>query len=402
MQPPLHRTVGGLGLATIVAYGGWFYGFGVLVQPISDDTGWSVGTLGASYAVAQLLTGGAAAFGGRLLDEHGGAQTFALGGLLGGGLLALAAAAPTAPLFAVAFALGGAVVGATAFYHVTMAAARRLRPDAPARAIGPLTIWGAFASPIFLPITAWLVEANGWRPTLGVLAATTAGGLLVAAAIAPGGRAAAPADTDTDDVPLRVAVAEAWQDPAARRLLVFLAGNGLGTGILLTYQVPIMVAFGLPLATAATVAGARGFLQLTGRLGLSWIVERFGSSGPLAVAMLLAVVACFLLVGSGALPIAIAFAVVAGASMGATSPLSGIHASAILPERHLGALLGAVQVVFGVATATGPLLGGVARDLSGSYGPALGLAVAGFSMAGLAMARARTRDRVSGESVTAV
>ena len=80
MQPPLHRTVGGLGLATIVAYGGWFYGFGVLVQPIADDTGWTVGMLGAAYAAAQLLAGLGATLGGRLLDRRGGRITFTVGG----------------------------------------------------------------------------------------------------------------------------------------------------------------------------------------------------------------------------------------------------------------------------------------------------------------------------------
>ena len=51
--PDLRRPVVGLGLVTLAAYGGWFYGFGVLVQPIADDTGWTVGMLGAAYAAAQ-------------------------------------------------------------------------------------------------------------------------------------------------------------------------------------------------------------------------------------------------------------------------------------------------------------------------------------------------------------
>jgi hypothetical protein len=47
-----------------------------------------------------------------------------------------------------------------------------------------LTIVGAFASPIFLPLTAALVNAIAWRDTIRVPALLlTAAGLLIAAAI---------------------------------------------------------------------------------------------------------------------------------------------------------------------------------------------------------------------------
>ncbi len=383
-EAPLRRTVAGLGLATIVSYGGWFYGFGVLVQPISEDTGWSIATLGAAYAVGQLLAGLAGAAGGRLLDLHGGRTTFAVGALVGAPLLAVAAAAQTLTVFFVAFALGAGVVGGTGFYHVTMAAAQRLRPARPAKAIGPLTIWGAFASPLLLPLTAALLTPIGWRGTLAVLAAITGAGMLVAAALAPGGRADAPIAAE-DRTPLVVAARDAWGTVQGRRLVVMVVGNGFGTGLLLTYQVPMMVAFGLPLGTAATVAGARGLLQLTGRIGLDGIVERVGARQALLVSMFLSIAACVLMVWSGTLWVAALFALVAGAAIGAKSPLTGIYASQVLPAGHLGALMGAVMAAAGAATAAGPLIGGILRTTTGSYVPALILAVGGFAVAALAL-----------------
>ncbi len=381
---PLARAVGGLGVATIASYGGWFYGFGVLLQPITDDTGWGVPVLGAAYAVAQLLTGLGATVGGRLLDRHGGRPVFAIGGLAGGVLLGLAAIAPSALAFAVAFALAGGLIGSVGFYHVTMAAARRLRPDRPASAIGPLTIYGAFASPIFLPLTAWMVGPLGWRGTLGVLSGTTAAGLVAAAGLAPGGRSAAVGQAP---VPLRRAIAQAWEDRATRRLVVMVMGHGIGFGIILAYQVPVMVALGLPLGTAAGVAGARGLLQLTGRIGLGRLVDRHGSRRPLVVVMLASAVAAVLLGGSGTPWVAALFALVAGAAIGAQSPLTGIRAGELLPERHLGALMGAVHAVGGAAAAAGPLLGGLLIGATGGYAAAVGLACGGFLLAAAAIAR---------------
>ena len=387
----LRRTVAGLGLATIASYGGWFYGFGVLVQAIADDTGWTVAALGGSFAAGQLLSGLGAAFGGRLLDRRGGRATFGLGGLGGGVLLATAAAAPSLPVFAVAFALGGALAGSCGFYHVTMAAARRLSPERPAKAIGPLTIWGAFASPIFLPLTAWMIGPLGWRGALGVLAATTAAGMTAAAVLAGGGRATTPT-TDAVDVPFASAVRAAWAMPATRALVVMVVGHGVGSGLILAYQVPIMVAAGLPLGVAAVVAGARGFMQLAGRVGLDRVVQRFGTRRPLAFVLLAAVGGTVLLGLSGTVVVAVLYAVVAGAALGAHSPLSGIHASAILPERHLGALMGAVHALGGAAAATGPLLGGVMRSATGTWTPAVIMAGAGFLIAAASMGRKLDSD----------
>ncbi len=326
----------------------------------------------------------AAAAGGRLLDGRGGRSTFLVGGLGGGVLLAAAATATHPAVFAVAFASAAAVIGSCGFYHVTMAAARRVAPEEPARAIAELTIWGALASPVFLPLTGGLVGVIGWRPTLGVLAATTAAGLAVGATLAGGGRASPPAH-DEVGVALRVAVREASRDPAVRRLLVAICGTAIAHGVILTFQVPVMVALGMPLATASAIAGARGFMQLGGRVGLGRLVARTGARRALAGVTLGSVLAAGLLAGSSTVAVGLAFAVVAGVTMGADSPLAGIHAAELLPERHLGALMGALHSARGAAGALGPLIGGASATTFGSYLPAVALAGVAFTVAGLAL-----------------
>ena len=52
-----HGRIAILGLLTVVAYGSWFYGFGVLLDDIALDLGSGVGVLTAGYALAQVLTG---------------------------------------------------------------------------------------------------------------------------------------------------------------------------------------------------------------------------------------------------------------------------------------------------------------------------------------------------------
>jgi len=95
-----------LGVLTITAFGSWFYGFGVLIDPIHVDTGWSTAGLGAVFGVAQILTGIGAFFGGRLLDRRGGAGTFGLQAIVGGGLFLSATWASNPILFGLLYAAG--------------------------------------------------------------------------------------------------------------------------------------------------------------------------------------------------------------------------------------------------------------------------------------------------------
>ena len=77
--------------------------------------------------------------------------------------------------FAIAYVGGCGLVGALGFYHITQAVAARTAPAAPSRAIIWLTLFGAFSSPIYLPLTAWLVQSAGWRDAIRIQAGTIPG-----------------------------------------------------------------------------------------------------------------------------------------------------------------------------------------------------------------------------------
>ena len=50
-----------LGWLTIVAYGSWYYGFGVLIDAIRRDEGWSIAALGTVFGATILINGVGAA-----------------------------------------------------------------------------------------------------------------------------------------------------------------------------------------------------------------------------------------------------------------------------------------------------------------------------------------------------
>jgi len=95
-----------LGIYTITAYGTWAYGFGVLIESISADTGWSTSFLGSVYGAAMILSGLTAFWTGRLLDRFGSLVPFGIHALVSSGLLLAAFATTDQWLFAPLFALG--------------------------------------------------------------------------------------------------------------------------------------------------------------------------------------------------------------------------------------------------------------------------------------------------------
>ena len=356
--------VAALGLLTITSYGSWMYGFGVLIGPISDDMGWSTTTLGVTFGAAMLLTGLGSFTGGRLLDRFGGPGPFLLQALLGGGLLLASTRADRPVIFGLFYALGAGITGATGFYHVTTAAAARLRPHRPDQAIAVVTLIGAFCSPIYLPLTAWMVTAWHWRTAARVLALLAIAGGLLAASLTADARSShsGPSLRPLD------AIRSALGRPAIQRMMAAYAMTGIAFTSVLVYQVPILTASGLSLATAGTIGGLRGLFQFFGRLGLTGLVERHGSGALLRLAFLVSAAGiAFLLVGT--IAAGATLALLAGLAMGASTPLQSVYARSHFDEGDLGLLMGLQGVSMGLAGALGPVLGGVMHDLSGRWKP---------------------------------
>jgi predicted MFS family arabinose efflux permease len=265
-------------------------------------------------------------------------------------------------LFAVMFGLGGGVIGATSFYHLTQTVVARLAVGNEARAIAQLTIWGAFSSPILIPLTEAARASIGWRDTVRVSALTVGVVLVLAAWVVDRRgetRSVAPS------VSSRVALTRAWADPDVRRLAFSSLASSFGTSIIMVLQIPAMVAAGLERSTAATMAGTRGFAQLLGRLPLGRVLDAHPTRRVLVTAKLLVAAGALLLAFSGNVVMALLFVIVGGVGIGAVSPLDGIYAREVLPSDDLGTLMGSMHFVGGLMSGVGPLLGALVIDATG-------------------------------------
>ena len=335
-----------LGFLTIVGYGSWYYAFGVLLEPILADTGWSEEWLVGAFSATGLVGAVAAPLAGRMIDRQRFRPALALTGIVAAGGLFLASTTDSLVVFVLATGLGGAMLAAFAFYHVTQTLAVRYAPTNSARSVSVLTWFGAFASTIYLPLTAYLVEAGDWRSAMRVLGVIAGIYLVSAAVFLP-----APPLADTPDRSPGLAF---LRRPQVRRYAVASFGIGVAAGIVLVYQVTIMTSAGLSLTTAAWLAGARGTTQFLGRLPVIWLAERYGSARALQLAFAAIAVGCAFLAFAANPVIGMVYVVIGGFGIGATSPLQGIHAARIFPPDRLGQGMGTMTLVFGAAMALGP------------------------------------------------
>jgi predicted MFS family arabinose efflux permease len=350
-----------LGLITIAVYGSWFYAFGVLLDPIIADTGWSEPAVAAVFSSSSVIAGFGALAGGWLLDWWGSRLVFITAALLGGGALFVAAGAGTPGMFAVSGAIGGGVLASLGFYHVTQTVAVRVSPGREDRSIAVLTIWGAFASAVYIPLTAWLVTELDWRATLRLLALSTVVTLLLGALLIDtrARKSATRPRVFTD-------VGGSLRDGRTQRFMVSQALAGISVGTILVYQVPAMTSAGLALGAASFWAGFRGFAQLGGRLPLMGIVRRVGVAGALRIAYASIAIGSVALAFSGSQVLAAIYAIVAGFGIGAVSPLIGMHSKNVFGEASLGTAMGLVSLVFLLANAIGPVGAAWIAEATGS------------------------------------
>ena len=346
-----------LGWVTIVAYGTWYYAFGVLLEPIISDTGWSEGWLVGSFSTSALLGALLAPQAGRLIDRHLMRLVLGVTGAVTAGCFLVASTVESLALFVVLCGVGGAALTAFAFYHVTQTLAVRLAPGSGPRAVGLVTLIGAFSSTIYLPLTAFLVQETDWRGTMRVLALVAGVFLLFAALALP-----RPPDAGGPG-PVR-GPSGLLSTAAGRRYAVASIGAGTGAGVILVYQVPIMLAAGLSLSTAAWLAGARGVMQFVGRLPVVRMVDRLGSARSLQFAFLMIVIGYAILAFATHPLIGLGYVIFGGFGIGATSPLQGIHNTTVFAAERLGQGMGTISLLFGMSAAAGPLMVALLNDVA--------------------------------------
>ncbi len=405
---PWHRRIyygwvilGTVSLTEVVSWGILYYAFAVFITPMHTDLGWSQVTLTGAFSLALLMSGVAALPVGRWIDRHGTRALMTIGAILGSLLLVAWSLVHEIWLFYLIFA-GIGVITAAVLYEPAFAIVATWFQRQRGRALTILTFCGAWASFIFIPLSAWLVETLGWRQALLALA-----GILAAATILPHGLVLRRRPQDLGMLPdgahtpitgsVAAASAEhsltptmALRDSGFWWLSLGFAISTYSSVALTVHLIPYLVERGHSAGFAATVARLFGLMSLAGRMLIGPLGDRYARR-LIATALLgMQFAGLLVLVLTPTVIGALVYVALFGAGAGTMT----IMRAAILAERYgaasYGTISGLQQSVLTAAKTFAPLGAGLIAMLLGGYSGLL-WALAALTLLG-ALALLRVAD----------
>ncbi|WP_338703655.1 MFS transporter [Streptomyces sp. Q6] len=383
-----HRAwaVAAVTFVTIIGAAGFASLPGLLIEPLHDPVtgfGWSRGTIGLAVSVNLALYGLMAPFAAALMDRFGIRRVVAvaLTVIAAGSLLTvwMTAAWQLVLYWGVLVGLGSGSMALAFAATVTnrwFVARRGL-------VTGVLTAAGASGQLVFLPLLAWVVDRHGWRPA----AVTVALSALVVVPFVWLLLRDHPADVGVKPYGGKEFVAKPAPVPGAARRAVrvlfgaartgpfwLLAGTfaicGATTnGLVKTHFVPAAHDHGMPVPAAASLLAVVGVFDVVGTIASGWFTDRFEARRLLAVYYALRGVSLLflpMLLAPTVHPPMLFFIVFYGLDWVATVP-----PTIALCREYYGEdsaiVFGWVLASHQVGAAVVAVLGGVARDVFGSY-----------------------------------
>jgi sugar phosphate permease len=380
-----------------VVAGMTFWAFGLFVEPLGAEFGWSRSVLGGAVSLSLLVSGLASPLVGRLVDRWQPRRVILVGSAATVlGYVLLAGVQELWQFLALMAAL--AFFRAWIFYVPFTTLVTRWFARRRATAMGIATSGFGMGGLLFLPLTAAVLAAVGWRATFIVAALLVLGinGLFVAFARndPPAAWAGHEAARGT---PRAAAAAEGlYRFDSLRAIyrspVFWLAASGFSLFFFaqwaFLYHAPQLLEHGgLAGRDAALALGLSGGLGVALRLGSGALLDRLVRLELLAAGVLGVMALALLVLGSGTtLPAVGAFVLLWGIGSGLGPALEPMLVGRLFGRKHYASVYGAMDGVDTVVSIPGPWLGGVAYDLSGSYLPVLVLYAVAFLAGGVGFA----------------
>ena len=374
------RFIVGLGLAQIVSWGTPYYAFPLIAVAMEADLGLSKPALYGA-ATFGLSVGSLAAYPvGAAIDRGHGRTVLSLGSVLAALLLCAWSQVGKLPPFYAVFAGIGVAQAMTLYDPVFAVAARRATGEARA-AITALTLWGGFASTVFVPVTQALLDRLGWRQALAVLGALN---LMICVPLhltvvetEPRERAAATSTVAGRAATPRDVVRAVTRQPAFVALAIAFTLYS-GAFAALTYHLyPLLLERRLPEASVVAGIALIGPAQVAGRIVFWWLARNLPIQGigmatvvalPLSLVMLIALPSSFAWLAG--------FAVIYGAANGVMTIVRGLAVPEMVTTAAYGELNGILAVPASMARSVAPVAAAVLWSAFGSYDLVLDAALA--------------------------
>lgn len=356
---------------------------GFTIDPIHQETGWSIAQISLGITVFGIVAALMAPAFGWMADRYG-VRRVAIGSTVAfAASLALLGLIPTSSIgwyFGAWFLIGLVGIGST---PVTWSRATNMWfHKSRGLALG-LLLMGTSICALTVPrVAVWLIAEWGWR---GMYIGLSLLPLLIAAPLA----FAWFREPRPDELPARegesaiqtgATVGEALRDRRFWTLWISIALVAVAYGGAHVHMPKIIGQHGLPPETAAGVMGMIGVAVMAGRVITGMLFDRFWAPLVCLPILLIPALACYLLTGTATSePTILAAAFMLGFAAGAEADVIAFLASRYFGMAHYGKIYGLLYMPFAMLSGLSPAIYGAMRDASGSYDSVLKLAAALFA-----------------------
>ncbi len=384
-----HWFITGLGVGQLVSWGTFFYAFPLIAEPMGRELSLTKPEVYAAASIGLAFAGIASYPVGAAIDRGNGRAIMAIGSAIGG-LLFIAWSQVNSLWTFYPLLAGMGIVQAMTLYEPAFAVvARRFREDARG-AITTLTLWGGFASTVFVPLTQLLIDNFGWRHALIALGVINLGLCVTLYAVT--------IDPKSDPPPLHPPGADAAEALSGREVVHWAFGQPVFWGVLIAFSLylgihsglifhlyPLLLERGYDTATTVAALAIIGPAQVAGRVAIWLFASKatIRTVGMVTVLLFPVGIAVLFLDSLGFLAPAL-FAVIYGAANGIFTIVRGTAIPEMLTREAYGAINGAIAGPAFVLRALAPVAVAFLWSSGGSYSTVLIGAIIGTAFVAMA------------------
>ncbi|WP_418315280.1 MFS transporter [Piscinibacter sakaiensis] len=350
------------------------HGFGLWLQPMTMDRGWTRETFAFALAIQNLAWGLAGPLAGAIADRFGAFRVLIFGSVLYGlGLVWMGLATSGLAFTGSAGVLLGLAQSGTTYAVVYGVIGRNVAPDKRSWAMGVTAAAGSFGQFLMVPVENWLIGGFGWQNALFILGCLA----LLIIPLAFGLREPRTSPHVGHQQSVGEALREAFRYPSFRWLTAGYFVCGFQVVFIAVHMPSYLKDRGLGPDVATVALALIGLFNIFGTYAAGSLGQRMPKKYILSAIYVLRSIAivAFLLLPLTPMSVYI-FSSMMGLLWLSTVPVTNATVAQIFGVQYLSMLGGFVFLSHQVGSFLGVWLGGRLYDATGSYDLVWWIAVA--------------------------
>jgi MFS family permease len=351
------------------------HGFGLWLQPITMERGWTRETFAFALAIQNIAWGAAGPVAGMLADRFGAFRVLVVGALLYSlGLVLMALSTSGLAFTGSAGLLLGMAQSGTTYAVVYGVIGRNVAPERRSWAMGVAAAAGSFGQFLMVPVENWLIGHWGWQNALFVLGCLALAIAPLALGLKETNQAAAAGGPRQS---VGAALREAFGHPSFRWLTAGYFVCGFQVVFIGVHMPSYLKDHGLEPSVATTALALIGLFNVFGTYAAGALGAKLPKRHILSTIYALRSVAIVAFLAVPLTPWSVyVFAAVMGFLWLSTVPPTNAIVAQVFGVQYMSMLGGIVFFSHQVGSFMGVWLGGVLYDRTGSYDVVWWIAVA--------------------------